>query len=150
MLCLAIALVAAAVLSACGGGDGDESAEPELSKAAYLKKADAVCEKANEQQGKALQTFTKKFPQGPTTEPQKEEFLVAVGITPTEAEIAGLKELGTPDDGGEAEEFIEALEEAIEVAEEDPVKATNPATNPFTDASEIGEAYGFKVCAPAP
>jgi hypothetical protein len=135
-----------------GGSDGIESTEvteSSISKAQYIKKAEAVCEKATEQLEADFGTFVKQ--QGNPEKPSEavyEELLEAVVTPNISVEIEELSELEVPEgDADEIEAMLEARVESIEIAEEEPKAIIQNTAKVFAKASKVARAYGLKACA---
>lgn len=149
--CLAVAAVAAG----CGGGgdstsggDGTSSSEAPT-KAAFVKEADSICQKADAKLNEEITEFAKEndipLEDEPTQDQQVEiyEATVLPNIKAQGEEIAAL----TPPEGEEeaVEEITDALAEGVEAGEEDPQQFTE-GKNPLADASSKATAFGMKVC----
>ena len=144
---LAIALVGIG----CGGGDGSGQAvaNVEVSKPTYMKKAEAVCKKNYEKVRLGYENFVKENggPENSFDEPAKEAEYVETVIVPEKKKtVEELKALGAPSgDEQEVDEIVEAYEEGIEVAEENP-QAAMSSTGVFAYASNVAKEYGLKSC----
>lgn len=133
------------------GGDGQTrvaatSAPAPLSKAQFIARGDAICEKMDKTQNAALNAYAGKHGNG--TKATQEAMVRAAGLPPIKAEIEELDALGAPK-GNEAEiqAIIVGAEEAIKEAEADPesINEIGPG-NPFNEVDKLAAKYGFKSC----
>ena len=149
-MAIAISVVAVGVLAAgCGGGD-DTSSETSaaLSKAEFVKQADAICAKGNE----AIEGEVEEFAEDndvdiekPTAE-QQEEVIADVVAPATRQQIEEIAELGVPSgDEEQIEAMIESVETGTDELEEQP-ELLLEEKNPLADGSKLARAYGLKEC----
>lgn len=149
---LAIAVVGAG----CGSSDsssssgGDESSTSALTKAEFIKAADAICEEGNEAIEGEAEEFAEEneIDTEKPTEAQQEEVISDVVAPAIRAQAEGISSLGAP--SGE-EESVEAIVEAVEAgadeAEEEPgVLLSEEGGGPFDEANELADEFGLKVC----
>jgi hypothetical protein len=149
LLVLAVALTG--VASGCGRGDdgSDSSSADALPKAVFIKRADAICEKADKVQEAGLQRALAKA-EGSLAKAEEDKLVSSVGLPPIQTEAEELAELGAPSgDEEKVEAIVEGIEAAIEKAGENPHSVTGKAGNPFNQVDELARAYGFKVCSEA-
>lgn len=145
---LVSALASFAVLIAAGCGDG--GSEAALSKAQFIKRGDAICEKADETQNAGLRGYTAKNAKKASTQAGKEDLVTIVGLPPVKTEVEELHALGPPSgDEAKVEAILTGIEEALEDAEENPQSIEKRAGNPFNAVDELAREYGFKACAQA-
>jgi hypothetical protein len=139
----ALLFLALAVLAGCGGGGGSDTP----TKAAFIKRADAICKQADDEQTKALEEAAKKGSLGKLSSAEQLNLAVKLGLPPIQKEAGELGEL-TPPSGDESEvkAFVEAIEEAAKKAEADPSLLSGNA-GAFNKADQMGESYGFEDCA---
>jgi hypothetical protein len=149
-IALFAALLALALLAAgCGGGGGTATATAPLSKAQFIKRGDAICEKTDKTQNSAIRKYTAKHPKGASTKAGQDELITSIGLPPIQQEAEELGALGAPrGDEGKVEAIVNGIEEAVGKAEEEP-ESTNKAgaANPFTGVDKLAGEYGFKACA---
>jgi hypothetical protein len=144
---LAIALALSVHLAGCG--DGNEESAPELTKAQFIKRADAICEQTEKRQEAGLQAYAKR--QGHTTslseEAVQEKVVLEVGLPPVERQLEELRQLSVPSDGEETVgAILAALEKAIIKAKADPHSMLEPSANPFNGSEALARSYGLKTC----
>jgi len=139
-LLLALAL---AVPAGCGSSGGSDAP----TKAAFIKQADAICKKADDEQTKALEELANnKGSLEKLSSAEQLDLAVELGLPPIQKEGEKLGELTPPaGDEGQVEAFVETIEEATKKAEADPSLLTSGA-GPFEKADKLGKSYGFKAC----
>lgn len=149
-MAIAISVLAlAAVAAGCGGGDDSgDSSSTTLTKAEFIKEADAICVKGNEAIEEEVEDFAVDNDvdtENPTKE-QQEEVIADVVAPGTRAQVEEISELGAP--SGD-EETIEAMVEAVETAstelEDDPGQLLEEG-NPLAEGSKLAREYGLKEC----
>jgi hypothetical protein len=146
VVCLALALLAL-VGAGCGGDDDTSS----VTKAQLLKKGDAICKKASDEQLAGLQKAIEKNPKLEKDKALQEEAIVTYGLAPISDAAEELAALGAPEgDEEEVEEIITGMEDAVEESEEDPAPLVAGTTDAFNDVNKAASAYGFKECAELP
>jgi hypothetical protein len=147
MLLAAIVAMAVGVAGCGGGGDSTTNTNP-ISKAAFIGKADAICQKSNERMGHAFLSFLNKHKE--VKQPSKAEYEKLVGtvlVPSVEREIKEVKALGVPEGDEDAvNAMIKALEEGVETAEDNPEAVTSSSEVVFGIASRLAGEYGLKVC----
>ena len=140
--------------STSGGSTGGESTSAQSSggtvtKAAFIKQADAVCLAADEEVVTEVNEFAKQHGLDPEKEPSQSvqvELVEEVVLPDLRMQHDKLAEL-TPPEGEEdkVEELLDSLESGIEEAEGDPEGLTE-GKNPLGDASEKAKAFGLRKC----
>jgi hypothetical protein len=145
------ALVFALVVAGCGGGGGssDEVSTNAISKVAFAKKADVICQKGSERMAAAFVAALKKEKKAVGHQSQAdEEALVGKVLVPSvKREIKEFRALGAPSgDEDRISAIVEALEEGVETAENDPEAVTSSSEAVFGIASRLAGEYGLKVC----
>lgn len=128
-----------------GGGDGDAGGDgAPLSKAAYVKQGDAICEKVPLRFSQTLTTLEKES-KGKKLSPAEANLKAAVPPLYTAAEeLEGL----TPPSGQEAktEAIIDALEGAAKGLEAKPTSELSGPKSPFAEFQKLSKEFGFKAC----
>ncbi|MBS1879389.1 MAG: hypothetical protein JST31_07750 [Actinobacteria bacterium] len=131
------------------GGESSEASGPAPTKAAFIKEADAICQKADGElteevvaYAKAHNIDTGKEP----TEPQLEEIYKEVVLPNIGKQGEAIASL-TPPEGDEevVDSIVEALESGVEEGQANPSELVE-GKNPVADASAKAKAYGFKAC----
>lgn len=139
-------LALAAVVAGCGSANGEGA--PALSKAEFIKKADAICAETDKAQDAAQRDFEKKYPKAPASPRWEEKFILVVGLPPIQVEAEKIGDLAPPsDDEEEIGEIVAGLEKAVREVKENPSTMLEPGTvGPFADVFLLTERYGFKAC----
>lgn len=157
LIALLFGALAIALIAGCGGGDdtsstGGDSSESasSLTKAEFIKQADAICEESNESVSAEAEEFAEENGidiEKPTTAEQEE--VVSGVVAPAIREQAEkIDELGAPSgDEDEVAEIVEAVESGADEAEATPeVIVAGKGGGPFEEAAELANAFGLKVC----
>lgn len=148
---VAAAMVVALVVTGCGGG-GDSSSSTtttgSISKAAFIKKADAVCQKGTERMQQAILVFLKQHKDVKRPNKAQSEELVGTAIVPSvKTEIKSLKALEVPEgDEEHVDAIISALEEGLETAEANPEAVVASSDAVFGISGRLAGEYGAEVC----
>lgn len=143
-ICL-LALSLAAVAAGCGGGEG--TAASSLTKAEFIKAADAICEEADKTQDAELKAYLKDNPKAEASKAGQIKLVASAGLPSVQSEIEELTELGTPEgEEAEVEALFESMEKALAESESDPSKVLTKAGNPFVALEKQAADYGFKAC----
>jgi hypothetical protein len=130
----------------CGGGGGSVSnvstTSAIISKAEYVKRADAICSRTEKEQLKLLGSLPKLKP----TQKSQVELVEHAGIPPLQEQAKELTKLPEPSEGAaEAKAYVIAFSNGLEKSEEDPSAMLK--STPFASAEAIAAKFGFKVCA---
>lgn len=142
--------VLAAVLAigsvAMGCGSGSDSSGPPLTKAQFVKKGDAICEKVPNRYQARLKTLPKgkksKSPQA-----KKEEENLKAAVPPLRTATAELEGLNPPTkDEQQAEAIVAALEEGADGVEAKPTSELSGPKSPMAKFQKLTKEYGFKFC----
>jgi hypothetical protein len=149
VICLSSAIL---LVAGCGGSDSGGAttsarSENPLTKAAFLKTADNICEKALKDKDATMVSLLKKVPaseRGSLSTKQLEELAPSL-LPPLEDAISQIDELQGPEaDRSNVSSVIEKFKTAIEEARANPgvlVKGT-----PFQHADEAAAKYGLEQC----
>lgn len=139
-------MTAMLVAAGCGGDDGDS-----LTKAEFVKKANAICVAGNEEIEKGIESYVEENSPGGgrLTDAQLTEGAEEIVVPSLRKQVDGIAALGTPsEDGEQAEEIVETAEGALEEVEDEPALAV-PQTGdrkPFAEANRLARDYGLDVC----
>ena len=150
-LALVAILTVGLVAAGCGSSSSSTSTAAALTKAEFLKKGNAICNKGNQQINKvAHQTFSKKkYPNGPPPKSVQTKFVTDTVIPSVQSQIDGIKALGAPA-GGEAQvkAIVDAAQSALDKAKADPtvLLQNNSKNDPFAKADQLTKAYGLTAC----
>jgi hypothetical protein len=154
---MACGLVAALLVAGCGGGDdGDPSAAasdaPPISKAEFIKKADAICQEVNQKivnEGTAtLQKALKGS--GESLHEAEVEVIATVTLPLLQEEIDELRALGAPSgDEDRVDAFVDLSQKVIDEGKADPERYQHKQVSfqhPFEQAEKLAKAYGVSSC----
>lgn len=147
---LAGTLAVAALVGGCGSGD---EATASLTKAQFVKKANAICDKAERRIQSELGELLKQYKDNlPTTEAANVAAQAAVAETVVlparRQQTEEITDLGAP--SGEEDRIdaiVASLEAALEDIEADPAKAAEISASTFGEAWEKTRTYGLYNCA---
>ena len=138
----ALAAVVALAVIAAGCGDSGEEA---LTKAEFVKQADAICKEHDKQVQVDFQSYIEESKTPPKDEGAK--LIETVFFPNIESEIEELRELVPPEgDEDQVTEMLDATEAGLEKAETEPDRILTLEANPFGDAKQLATDYGLKVC----
>jgi hypothetical protein len=141
------ALAAALVVSMVGCGSDSSTAS--VTKAEFIKKAEAACEKGEERIQKDFAAFVKKHEN--VKNPTKADYAELVDEVMThniDEEIDQIQAIGAP--SGEEDRvnaIITAREESVKTAEGQPELVIKESKKVFGKASSLAKAYGLQACA---
>jgi hypothetical protein len=136
-----IFLLFALLVSGCGGSD-DEA----LSKSAFVKQGNAICQEATEEREKMLADFVKTADPNGNKEELQEKAVTQILPIYEEAAVK-IEDLGAPaGDEAKVEAIVDAMEEAAAKVEANPQSAA-VGDLPFRKANKAAESYGLKACA---
>jgi len=133
--------------STTGGGDVTASS---LTKAEFIKKADAICEEAGEGIQEESISYAEENGIDVNKEPsdeEKEELVTEVIVPNIEKQAEDIAALGAPE--GEEDEvgsIIEGIESAAAETAEDPSEVLEGGEGAFEGVNEEAKEYGLKVC----
>lgn len=148
LLVLAVFGALGAVLFAGCGGDDDGSGTVEsLTKAQFVKQADAICAKYNRKGERQVQKVVKSFnlDQGEPDKDVATKAIAAVAIPILEEQTEELRALPVPD--GEEQEvglIIERQEQSLEKVEDEPLFRVSG--NPYEELNKPAADYGLVEC----
>jgi len=144
---LAGAAGVAVIAAGCGGG-GDSSTAS-ITKAQFVKQADAACKKGEERIQADFQAYIKGHKN--LSKPTEEDFaeVVETVVAPNvEQEVSEIRALGIPSgDEDKVEAILDSVEEGREEAEADPKNAVQTTPASLEKAKKLAKEYGLKVCA---
>ena len=142
-------LAVALVWVGCGSSSGgDEVTASSISKAQFIKEADAACREGQKGVQNDFQAFVKENENLKNPTEAKYAELVETVLAPNiEQEVDDIRSLGAPDgDVEEIEAMLVAREEGLEEAEAQPKKAVQANLAGFTEAGKLAKGYGLKDC----
>lgn len=148
LIALGAAVLAACLVAVGCGGGGDDASTASLTKAEFIKQANAVCKKGEEQ----IETDFAAYVKGhedirKPTEADFSKLVDSVLVPNAEKEIEDLRALGLPSgDEDQVEAILEAREESVEAAEDEPEVVVKDGEKVFGKASELAISYGLEDC----
>ncbi len=148
------AVALASVLVVGCGGSADSAAPPPVTKAAFVKKADLICRKADAMQHDELDAYQAKHRKALarlSLVPHEEAIVKALTLPSVKGELAEIESLALPDgEKRKVEAILAGWNEAIRKGERNPYSVAAwwaPAKKePFHRINEIAVRYGFNDC----
>jgi hypothetical protein len=144
---LAAFVALAAIVAGCGS---DSETTESLTKAEFIKQADAICKKEDAKIESEFKSFAKEngIPLDKEPNPEQGEELVEEILIPNvQNQSEAIRDLGAP--SGEEEkvsELLDSLDEGIEEAEEEPGSLFTSKSDPFAEANKLARDFGLEVC----
>jgi hypothetical protein len=133
----------AALIAGCGkSAEGGERAP---TRAAFIKRADAICDKADEKQNVVNDAYLDKHRN--VSQPI-EENVVRLSLPLVQIEAEEIAALPAPE--GDEEKIgtiIQGIERAVERGEANPSTLLTRSAGPFVSVDKLAREYGFKACA---
>lgn len=143
---LVVIVTAALVVAGCGSSSSSDSTA--LSKAAFIKKADAICAKTDGVQAAKFRTYAASHKQLLGTRAGMEQVIRIVGIRPVFTEVKEIAALPAPEgDEERIASILQGIEEATKKAEKEPSSTERYNGNPYLGVKKMAREYGFKACA---
>jgi hypothetical protein len=134
----AFCLVAALVVSACGGED-------HLSKAEFLKQGNAICAKGNKE---LSAEGNKVFGAGAPSKAEFEKFVNDTLVPNIQGQIDGLDDLSPPaDDEDTVNAIVDSAQQALDKVKADPTIVESQSNDTFAAANKLAKDYGLTECA---
>ena len=150
---LAGALAVVLTSAGCGGGSGSELSTSSISKAAFIKKLDAICAKGNKAAEDNFAAYAKKTNFTPAeinkqmSDAEAAELAKTVLLPAVKQEVAQIRKLSVPSgDQDRIEAMLEAIEEGIETTERIPKVVLEEISVGFGVANRLAKEYGLQVC----
>lgn len=150
---LAAVVAVAAIAAGCGSSDdGSDTTEVTvtLTKDELIAQGDAICKQGNEEIEEGFESYAEEnnIPDGKEPSDAQGVEIVEQVIVPnlkTQSEL--IRGIGSPEgDEEEIGEMLDSLDAAIEEAEDDPEALFSEDTDPFGDANQKAQDYGFTEC----
>lgn len=139
----------AAVLIATGCGSSGDS-QP-VTKAEFIKEAEAACAQRQEKAHNEFISYAKKAVEQKASQAEKEaqaaEATEGILIPALRGEVEDIRALTAPQrDTRTIEQILSAIESGIRKAEEDPAAALGESPVLFARSSQLAEEYGLERC----
>lgn len=143
---IAIGIAAAACLVAGCGSSGDATATAAVTKAEFIKQADAVCSKIAKEREAAITVWEKEYPGGADAAQEDVDDGLEKVISPSmQHEVEELEALEPPAQDGETiEKMIANLKKGSTVIADQGVAGIPKSGIPQYEKEAA--KYGFKVC----
>ena len=146
---LAIALLVLAGVAAGCGGSSDESQTTALTKAEFVKQANAICYETKERSAAAYKQYaqTNAVPSsGPGLTAKAADLVENVFIPIYDEQIEKISALGTPiGDEKEVDAILTAMQAGVEGAKREPLPFIRESAA-LNRASQLAVAYGLPEC----
>jgi hypothetical protein len=148
----AIALAATLVFGLGAAGCGSSKSKstkttstPAITKAAFLKKGNAICRRGNQQISKAAKKLSPKGSR--PTKAQVTKFAAGTLLPTVQSDVKQLKALGAPaGDEAKVNAILSSAQAAVDKAKKDPLLLASNGPGPFRNTNKLTKAYGLKVC----
>jgi hypothetical protein len=137
------------IVAGCGGGDDSSSDSSSITKAQFVKQADAICEKGNKESEAEFEELAKEkgfSEKKEPSKPQQEEIISEIVAPGVQKQIEEIDALGAPEgDEKQIEAMVAAVEEGVEEIEENPASLIE-GKNPLAKGTKLAKDYGLKAC----
>lgn len=149
---LAAVLAALLLTAGCGSSGSSTTSADEitvetgsLSKAAFIKRADAACQAARKQFDREYAIFLKeKFGKGANENALQAELVDTILIPSYSKDVEEISALGAPSgDEQQVGSFLKALQKRLEELHEKPSELSNEM---FAEPAKLATAYGLDGC----
>jgi ABC-type lipoprotein release transport system permease subunit len=138
---LAAAIAVAGIVAGCGGGDdSSDTTTTSLTKAAWITKADAICQQGNQEiEQAAKQQFGNQKP----TTAEVRDFGTGTALPNTQTQVDKIRALGAPSgDEDQVNKILDTVQADIDKAK----AAGDVEDTTFADGNALAKQYGLKVC----
>lgn len=140
-----VALLAVGV-GGCGGGDDTTEAETTttaLTKAEFVKQANAICAEGNKETDAIFESFEKGEPKAEAETVIENEFVPSV-----QGQIDEIRALDAPEaDEATVEEMLDLAQADLDrIAEEPGMVVSGEEVDQFADFARVGHPYGLTEC----
>lgn len=139
-----LALLAAGV-GGCGGGDDSTEADTTaaLTKAEFVKQANAICAEGNKETDAIFAGFEKGESKAEAETVIENEFVPSI-----QGQIDDIRALGAPEgDEATVEEMLDLAQADLDTIESEPgIVISGEEEDQFADFAKIGHPYGLTEC----
>ncbi len=120
----------------------------EISKSAFLKRADAICQQAYDRVAEGFRRFVRGRKDEAFADIDSiRRYADTVLLPAKRQQLEELRALGAPsEDEDQVEAILDAYEDGIQLAEDDPRAAVTSTFGVFVEATELAEEYGLENC----
>jgi len=141
---LITALAVVVALAGMAAGCGDSGEEP-LTKAEFVKQADAICETHDQELEAELTAYGEE--KARPGQDKGTEFTKTVLLPSIESEIEEISELSPPEaDAQQVSAMLSAMQAGADRATAEPEKILSFESNPLLKSKKLAVAYGLEVC----
>lgn len=139
--------VASLVVLVAGCGGSSETTAP-ISKAEFVKKANAICVAGQERLNAGFQAITNEQSAVRPLAVEEQEWVNRIIVPSISREVAEIRNLGAPaHDNGQVEALLAAIEDGLRKVQEDPKAVLATSAEKFAKATKRATAYGLDACA---
>ena len=134
---LAAAIAVAGIAAGCGGGDeASDTTTTSLTKAAWIAKADEICQRGNQE---IEQAARQQFGNGKPTAAEVRDFGIGTALPSTQAQVDKIR---APGDDDQVNKILDTVQADIDKAK----AAGDVEDSTFSDGNALAKQYGLKVC----
>jgi ABC-type lipoprotein release transport system permease subunit len=140
ILAAAALLAVGALAAGCGSSDDSDSSTSNLTKAAWIAKADAICQQGNQE---IEQAAKEQFGNQKPSAADVQQFARGVALLGTQDQVDQIRALGAPSgDEDQVNHILDTVQADIDKAK----SAGDIEQNTFADGNALATQYGLKVC----
>ena len=137
------------IVAGCGGGDDSSSDSSSITKAQFIKQADEICEKGNEENEAEFEEFAEDQGLSEGEEPtkaQQDEAITEIVAPGVRKQIEEIDALPVPEgDEKQIEAIVLSVEEGVVEIETNP-DTLSAGISPLAEGSKLAKDYGLKAC----
>lgn len=145
LIAMGSAALLAVGIGGCGGGDSttDTATTAALTKAEFVKQANAICAEGNKETDAIFASFDKGEPKAEAETVIENQFVPSV-----QQQIDEIRALGAPEgDEATVEEMLDLAQADLETIESEPgIVISGEEEDQFADFAKIGHPYGLTEC----
>jgi hypothetical protein len=149
LLVLGLIAIGALVFSGCGEDDSTADTTAAITKAALIKKADAICVKTSQELTRTAEDFSKEKGLSAEQSLNKAQVgeLTELALPPIVRQFEEIRDLDVPaGDEEKVNAILSAAEGAIEEAEDDSSVIYGADGGAFAKTNRLSAEYGMKKC----
>jgi hypothetical protein len=140
VMALAAVMAVGAIAAGCGGSDDNSSSTSNLTKAAWVAKADAICQQGNQE---IEQAAKEQFGSQKPSAADVQQFARGVALLGTQDQVDQIRALGAPSgDEEQVNHILDTVQADIDKAK----SAGDIEASTFADGNALAKQYGLKVC----
>jgi hypothetical protein len=156
ILFLTGALTIGLIVTGCGDSDSDTNGDTNggstasLTKAQFIKQADAICKAGSKEIEDETEAYAKENGIDVSKEPtdkQKEELVVEVIVPNIAGQADKIGALGAPSgEEDQVDEILTGIETAAAETSDDPSIVISGKEGAFADVNKLAQDFGLEVC----